>query len=207
MSTESAHVDSYLFEPVALGPLQLPNRIVMAPLTRSRAKEADVPSKLAIEYYAQRATAGLIIAEATQISQQGKGYVFTPGIYDDAQVQAWKHITDAVHAKGGHMYLQLWHVGRISHPSLQPGNALPVAPSAIKPEGQAYTDEGFVPLVTPRALETSEMPGIVSNIVWPRKTRRPLVSMAWKSTRQTAICSISFCATGPINEPINMAAD
>jgi N-ethylmaleimide reductase len=161
MSTESAHIDSYLFEPVALGPLQLPNRIVMAPLTRSRAKEADVPSELAIEYYAQRATAGLIIAEATQISPQGKGYVFTPGIYDDAQVQAWKHITDAVHAKGGHMYLQLWHVGRISHPSLQPGNALPVAPSAIKPEGQAYTDDGFVPLVTPRALETSEMVGIV----------------------------------------------
>src|SRR5260370_41447363 len=91
MSTESAHIDSYLFEPVALGPLQLPNRIVMAPLTRSRAKEGDVPSELAIEYYAQRATAGLIIAEATQISPQGKGYVFTPGIYGDAQVQAWKH--------------------------------------------------------------------------------------------------------------------
>jgi N-ethylmaleimide reductase len=161
MSSDSAHIDSYLFEPVKLGPLQLPNRIVMAPLTRSRAKEADVPSELAVEYYAQRATAGLIIAEATQISPQGKGYVFTPGIYDDAQVQAWQRITDAVHAKGGHIYLQLWHVGRISHPSLQPGNALPVAPSAIKPEGQAYTDDGFVPLVTPRALETSEMAGIV----------------------------------------------
>ncbi|WP_345816344.1 alkene reductase [Paraburkholderia sp. PREW-6R] len=161
MSAESAQIDSYLFEPVKVGPLQLPNRIVMAPLTRSRAKEADVPSELAIEYYAQRASAGLIIAEATQISPQGKGYVFTPGIYDDAQVQAWKRITDAVHAKQGHIFLQLWHVGRISHPSLQPGNALPVAPSAIKPEGQAYTDEGFVPHVTPRALETSEIPGLV----------------------------------------------
>ncbi|SEF06814.1 N-ethylmaleimide reductase [Burkholderia sp. WP9] len=161
MSTDSARIDSYLFEPVKLGPLQLPNRIVMAPLTRSRAKEGDVPSELAIEYYAQRASAGLIIAEATQISPQGKGYVFTPGIYTDAQVQAWKRITDAVHEKGGHIFLQLWHVGRISHPSLQPGNALPVAPSAIKPEGQAYTDDGFVPLVTPRALETSEIAGIV----------------------------------------------
>ncbi|WP_454873639.1 alkene reductase [Paraburkholderia xenovorans] len=161
MSTDSARIDSYLFEPVELGPLQLPNRIVMAPLTRSRAKEGDVPGELAIEYYAQRASAGLIIAEATQISPQGKGYVFTPGIYNDAQVQAWKRITGAVHEKGGRIFLQLWHVGRISHPSLQPGNALPVAPSAIKPEGQAYTDEGFVPLVTPRALETSEIAGIV----------------------------------------------
>jgi N-ethylmaleimide reductase len=163
MSTESsrATVDSYLFEPVNLGPLSLPNRIVMAPLTRSRAKDGDVPSELAIEYYAQRATAGLIIAEATQISPQGKGYVHTPGIYNDAQVQAWKRVTDAVHAKGGRIYLQLWHVGRISHPSIQLDNALPVAPSAIKPEGQAYTNDGFVPLVTPRALETAEIPGIV----------------------------------------------
>ncbi|WP_144109329.1 alkene reductase [Paraburkholderia sp. BCC1886] len=161
MSTESANVDSYLFEPVQLGPLQLANRIVMAPLTRSRAKEADVPSELAIEYYAQRATAGLIIAEATQISPQGKGYVFTPGIYDRAQIEAWQRITEAVHAKGGHIFLQLWHVGRISHPSLQPDNALPVAPSAIKPEGQAYTDDGFVPHVTPRALATSELAGLV----------------------------------------------
>lgn len=154
--------DNLLFEPVQLGPLRLPNRIVMAPLTRSRAKDGDVPSELAIEYYVQRATAGLIIAEATQISPQGKGYVLTPGIYDAAQVAAWKRITDAVHAKGGHIFLQLWHVGRISHPSIQPGNALPVAPSAIKPEGQAFTKDGFVPMVTPRALETAEMPGIVA---------------------------------------------
>jgi N-ethylmaleimide reductase len=163
MTTEASNaaVDNYLFEPVQMGPLSLPNRIVMAPLTRSRAKEGDVPSEIAIEYYAQRASAGLIIAEATQISPQGKGYVFTPGIYNDKQVQAWKRITDAVHEKGGRIYLQLWHVGRISHPSIQPDNALPVAPSAIKPAGQAFTNDGFVPLVTPRALETSELPGIV----------------------------------------------
>ncbi|MBC7413710.1 MAG: alkene reductase [Herminiimonas sp.] len=158
-NTETAKSD--LFSPVMLGPIQLANRIVMAPLTRSRAGDHDVPSELAIEYYVQRATAGLIIAEATQVSPQGKGYVFTPGIYSDDQVQAWKKITSAVHAVGGKIFLQLWHVGRISHPSLQPDGALPVAPSAIKPEGQAYTTAGFVPLLTPRALATSEMPEIV----------------------------------------------
>jgi N-ethylmaleimide reductase len=150
-----------LFEPTELGHLRLANRIVMAPLTRSRAGADDIPSEMAIEYYVQRATAGLIIAEATQISPQGKGYVLTPGIYSQPQVVAWKKITDAVHAAGGKIFLQLWHVGRISHPSIQLDGALPVAPSAIKPEGQAYTNDGFVPLVTPRALETDEMPGIV----------------------------------------------
>ncbi len=153
--------DADLFQPVQLGTLQLANRIVMAPLTRSRAKENDIPGDLALEYYVQRASAGLIIAEASQISPQGKGYVFTPGIYSAPQVQAWKKITDAVHEAGGKIFLQLWHVGRISHPSIQIGGVLPVAPSAIKPEGQSYTNDGFVPMVTPRALETSEMAGIV----------------------------------------------
>ncbi len=153
---------SDLFKPVQLGAVQLQNRIVMAPLTRSRAQAGDVPSELTAEYYAQRAGAGLIIAEATQISPQGKGYAFTPGIYDQAQVAAWKKVTDAVHAKGGHIFLQLWHVGRISHPDLQPGHALPVAPSAVKPEGNAFTETGFQPFVTPRALELAELPGIVA---------------------------------------------
>ena len=152
---------SDLFAPVQLGPLTLANRIVMAPLTRSRAGVADIPSEMAIEYYVQRASAGLIIAEATQVSPQGKGYVYTPGIYSTDQVQAWKKITDGVHAAGGRIFLQLWHVGRISHPSLQPDGVLPVAPSAIKPEGKAFTEDGFVPLVTPRALATSEMREIV----------------------------------------------
>ena len=167
-ATHAAHdaalarnASSDLFTPVQLGPLQLSNRIIMAPLTRSRAKEHDIPGDLAVEYYVQRASAGLIIAEATQISPQGKGYVFTPGIYSEAQVQAWKEITGAVHEAGGKIFLQLWHVGRISHPSIQPDGVLPVAPSAIKPEGQSFTDSGFVPMVTPRALETSEMPSIV----------------------------------------------
>ncbi|MFM9880219.1 MAG: alkene reductase, partial [Burkholderiaceae bacterium] len=116
-----------LFEPVALGPYTLANRIVMAPLTRSRASSAGVPGALHAEYYAQRASAGLIIAEATNISPQGRGYAFTPGIYSDAQVAGWQLTTDAVHAKGGRIILQLWHVGRYSHPALQEGGVLPVA--------------------------------------------------------------------------------
>jgi len=150
-----------LFLPVTLGPYELSNRIVMAPLTRSRARAGDVPGPLAAEYYRQRASAGLIVAEATQISPQGKGYAYTPGIYDAAQVAGWRRVTEAVHEAGGRIFLQLWHVGRISHPSLQPGGALPVAPSAIQPKGNAYTESGFQPFVTPRALGLNELPGIV----------------------------------------------
>lgn len=150
-----------LFQPIQFGPYTLSNRIAMAPLTRSRAQKGDIPSLLAPEYYRQRADAGLIIAEATQISPQGKGYAFTPGIYNPAQVEGWKAVTEAVHQAGGHIFLQLWHVGRISHPDLQPNGELPVAPSAIKPEGNAFTEQGFVPFVTPRALETAEIPGII----------------------------------------------
>ena len=154
---------SDLFEPVRMGPLTLANRIVMAPLTRSRAGEGGVPGQLNAEYYTQRATAGLIVGEATNISPQGRGYAFTPGIYTDEQVAGWRIVTDAVHRAGGRIVCQLWHVGRISHPDLQPGGQLPVAPSAIKPEGQAFTETGFQPHVTPRALETDEIPGIVGD--------------------------------------------
>jgi N-ethylmaleimide reductase len=158
-----AGADTLLFSPIDLGPYRLANRVVMAPLTRSRAQNGDVPSPLAPIYYAQRASAGLIIAEATQVSPQGKGYAWTPGIYSDAQVAGWRTITDAVHVKGSRIFLQLWHVGRISHPSLQPGGVLPVAPSAIRPEGNAFTETGFQPFVAPRALETAEIPGIVED--------------------------------------------
>lgn len=154
-----AHSD--LFKPTVLGPLHINNRIVMAPLTRSRALDGDIPGPLNAEYYAQRSTAGLIISEATQISQQGKGYAFTPGIYTNEQIAGWKLVTGAIHDKGGRIFAQLWHVGRISHPDLQPNGELPVAPSAIKPEGQAFTATGFKPFVTPRALTTEEIPGIV----------------------------------------------
>jgi N-ethylmaleimide reductase len=160
---EKAQTDSDLFRPVLFGPYQLANRIVMAPLTRSRAGEDGVPRPLMVEYYAQRASAGLIIAEGTNISPQGRGYAFTPGIYNDAQVEGWLQVTEAVHARGGRIFPQLWHVGRVSHPSLQPGEALPVAPSAIRPEATSYTTAGFQSCVMPRALETAEIPAIVDH--------------------------------------------
>jgi N-ethylmaleimide reductase len=150
-----------LFDPARLGPLELKNRIVMAPLTRSRVGEDGVPGPMNAQYYAQRASAGLIVTEATNISPQGRGYAWTPGVFNDAQVAGWRGVTDAVHAAGGLIVCQLWHVGRISHPSLQPDGVLPVAPSAVKPEGQAFTREGFQPHVTPRALETGEIEGVV----------------------------------------------
>ena len=159
-----------LFSPATLGSIVLKNRMVMAPLTRSRApKGTGVPQDLNVTYYSQRATAGLIVTEATPISAMGHGYIFLPGIYTDAQVAGWKKVTDAVHAKGGKIVLQLWHVGRISHPGLLPNNALPVAPSAIKPAGQAYIYEGLVDFVEPRALEASELPAILQEYVHATK--------------------------------------
>jgi N-ethylmaleimide reductase len=154
---------SDLFQPYNMGSLTLANRIVMAPLTRSRALAGDVPGPLTVTYYAQRASAGLIISEASQISPQGKGYIQTPGIYSAAQVAGWKQVTDAVHAKGGKIIIQLWHVGRISHPSLQEGGMLPVAPSAVTPKGWVFTGKGKEDMVTPRALELAELPGIVAD--------------------------------------------
>jgi N-ethylmaleimide reductase len=150
-----------LFSPLQLGSVKIPNRIVMAPLTRNRAGEDNAPQPLNVEYYAQRASAGLIITEASQISAQGVGYPATPGIHHPIQVSGWRTVTDAVHEKGGRIFLQLWHVGRVSHPSMQPDNALPVAPSAIKPVGECVTYQGPQAFVEPRALETDEVPGIV----------------------------------------------
>ncbi len=152
-----------LFSPSQLGPLHLPNRLVMAPMTRNRAGPGAVPTDLMVEYYAQRATAGFIVTEATQVSRQGAGYLNTPGIHTDEQEAGWRRVTDAVHARGGRIFLQLWHVGRISHPSFQPDQALPVAPSAVTPVGFAFTAAGRQPFVTPRALELEEIPGIVAD--------------------------------------------
>jgi N-ethylmaleimide reductase len=151
-----------LFDPVQVGEYRLANRIVMAPLTRSRATEGGEATPLMAEYYAQRATAGLIVAEGTNISPQGRGYAFTPGIYSASQVAAWRPVTQAIHDKGGRVFVQLWHVGRISHPSLQPNGELPVAPSAICPKGTSFTETGFQPCVTPRALKSEEIGGIVA---------------------------------------------
>lgn len=152
---------SNLFNPLQVGRYQLRNRIIMAPMTRSRADDSGVPSDLVATYYAQRASAGLIVSEGIFPSAMGKGYVRTPGLHTDAQVAAWKKVTNAVHARGGRIFAQIMHVGRISHPSLLPGNATPVAPSAVQPKGATYTDEGMKPHITPRALEVGEIRAIV----------------------------------------------
>lgn len=152
-----------LFEPAALGAITLSNRIVMAPLTRNRAGAGFVPGDLTADYYAQRASAGLIISEATQISQQGQGYQDTPGIYTQAQIDGWRKVTVAVHEKGGRIVLQLWHVGRISHVDLQPNGGQPVAPSAIRAATKTFVNNAFVDVSEPRALEIDKLAGIVDD--------------------------------------------
>ncbi|HSO07917.1 MAG TPA: alkene reductase [Pelomicrobium sp.] len=164
--------DSILFQPLKIGRHELRNRLLMAPMTRSRADDQGVPSELVPTYYAQRAGAGLIISEGIYPSPMGKGYVRTPGIHSDAQVAAWKNVTDAVHAKGGLIFAQIMHAGRISDPSFLPGGATPVAPSAVRPSGQSYTNDGLKPHVTPRALALDEIPGVVAE--YAQATRRAL---------------------------------
>lgn len=159
-STEN---QSKLFAPTVLGSVPLQNRIVMAPLTRSRAAAGNVPHELNARYYAQRTSAGLIISEATQISPQGQGYPKTPGIHSDEQIAGWRLVTNTVHEYGGKIFLQLWHVGRISHPLTLGNGDLPVAPSAIKPAGEIYTDKGMQPFVTPRALAMDELPALIED--------------------------------------------
>lgn len=152
-----------LFQPYQLGALTLTNRVVMAPLTRNRAGEGLVPGPLAATYYAQRSSAGLMITEATQISAQAQGYQDTPGIFTQAQIEGWRKVTDAVHDKGGRIFVQLWHVGRISHVDLQPGGSAPVAPSAIRAETKTFVNNGFADVSEPRALELHEIPDIVTD--------------------------------------------
>jgi N-ethylmaleimide reductase len=152
-----------LFEPYTPGSLTLANRVVLAPLTRNRAGAGFVPSEFASTYYSQRASAGLLISEATQVSRQGQGYQDTPGIYSQAQVEGWRKVTEAVHAKGGRILLQLWHVGRVSHVDLQEGGAVPVAPSAIRAATKTFVNNSFVDVSEPRALELDELPGIVDD--------------------------------------------
>jgi N-ethylmaleimide reductase len=159
MMTRDADV---LFAPFRMGDLELPNRIVMAPLTRNRATHGtDAPNDLNAEYYRQRASAALIITEATQISQQGQGYIWTPGIYTQAQVEGWQKVTKAVHDAGGRIVIQLWHVGRISHVSLQPNGAAPVSSSAIRAKTQTFVESGFVDVSEPHALTVEEIAGVV----------------------------------------------
>ena len=152
---------SKLLSPAQLGDVSLRNRVIMAPMTRSRAGDGDAATDLIAEYYGQRSSAGLIISEASQISPQGKGYPRTPGIFSEQQISGWRKVTDRVHDEDGKIFLQLWHVGRLSHSSVQPGGQLPVAPSAIASDGQIYTPSGLQDFETPRALETAEIPAVV----------------------------------------------
>jgi len=159
-----ARTSRALFEPANVGDWKLANRIVMAPLTRNRAGPGLVPGPFAAEYYAQRASAGLIVTEATQISASAQGYSDTPGCYTDAQVAGWRKVTDAVHAKGGKIVVQLWHCGRVSHTSFQKDGAAPVGPSAIPAKTKTFIAEvGFVDCSTPRALRLEEIPGIIAD--------------------------------------------
>ncbi len=153
-----------LFQPFKLGDIQLANRMVMAPLTRNRAEAGNVPGAMTIEYYAQRASLGLIIAEATQVSAQAQGYVSTPGVHTPEQIAAWRKVTDEVHARGGKIFVQLWHTGRMSHTAFQPGENAPVAPSSIRANAKTYIPgAGYVDTSLPRALETAEIAGIVDD--------------------------------------------
>ena len=155
---------SPLFQPLKAGAIAMANRIVMAPLTRNRATPGtDAPRAMHVEYYRQRAGAGLIVTEGSQISRQGQGYIWTPGIYTDEQVAGWKKVTDAVHQAGGRIVIQLWHVGRVSHVSLQAGGVAPVAPSAIPAKTRTYVEAGFTEVSQPRALTLDEIPGIIKD--------------------------------------------
>ncbi|MCM2462651.1 alkene reductase [Pseudomonas sp. CG7] len=155
--------DQNLFTPYTLGNLTLSNRVVLAPLTRNRAGQGFVPSEFAATYYSHRASAGLLISEASQISRQGQGYQDTPGIYTPAQIDGWRKVTDAVHTKGGRIFLQLWHVGRVSHVDLQENGAAPVAPSALRPATKVFVNNRFEDVSEPRALDIDELPGIVND--------------------------------------------
>ena len=152
-----------LFDPIRIGAIDLANRVVMAPLTRSRAADGLVPSPMAIEYYAQRATAGLIITEATQVSPLAQGYIATPGLFTREQIAGWRKVTDEVHRRGGRIVVQLWHVGRVSHTSLLPDGEVPVAPSAIRANTKTFTADGYVDTSAPRALRIDEIPGVVAD--------------------------------------------
>jgi 2,4-dienoyl-CoA reductase-like NADH-dependent reductase (Old Yellow Enzyme family) len=155
-----------LFDSFNLGGLVLPNRMVMAPMTRTRASKRRIPTDLMREYYVQSASASLIVTECTAVRENSAGIIHAPGICEDAQVETWRSITNAVHAAGGRLYLQVWHCGRISHSSLQPDRTSPIAPSAISPSGAIVTSKGRLPFEPPRALETAEIPPLTESFAF-----------------------------------------
>ena len=181
---------SVAFKPVRIGSWDLPQSFVMAPLTRSRAGEGNVPTAMNAEYYTQRAGAGLIVTEGTAPSAVGQGYLTVPGLYTDEQVAGWRLVGDGVHSAGGTIVAQLMHVGRVAHASNK-GGAETIAPSAVQAPGKMFTSTGMVDHDVPRAIETSEIAGIIAEFVRPPATRFALVSMASRSTARTAICCTS----------------
>ena len=186
-----------LLDPIQIGDLHLPNRMIMAPLTRCRASAGRVPNTLMAEYYRQRASAGLIISEATSVCPMGVGYANTPGIWSADQVEGWKLTTSAVHSAGGRIFLQLWHVGRISDPMFLNGE-LPVALSAIAPDGHVSLVRPKIPFVTPRALDRQEIQESSKRIARERRMPNSPDSTAWKFMERMAIFLISFCRMGRI---------
>lgn len=158
-------LDTDLFDPVIVGAARWRNRIAMTAMTRARAEAGDVPGDIVVDYYRQRASAGLIISEGIAISPMARGYVRTPGLYTEAQVAAWRRVTDAVHQQGGHIYAQLWHVGRISNPAMLPGGADPLAPSAIAADSHVYAGDGFLPTTLPRAMTLDDVRSTIEDYV------------------------------------------
>jgi len=195
---------SCLFTPLQLGSLHLPHRVLMAPLTRCRSSPGNIPNDLNAEYYRQRASAGLIIGEATSVSPFGYGYPNTPGIYTPEQVAGWKKVVQSVHSAGGQIFLQLWHVGRISHPCFQPNGILPIAPSAIRPKGQIFTGKEMVDYVTPRALAISELPGIIAEYVHGAKLAKEAGFDGVEIHNANGYLLDQFLRSAPIIEPTPM---
>jgi N-ethylmaleimide reductase len=193
-----------LFDPMQLGDVDLKSRIVMAPMTRSRADGEDVPGDLTIEYYKQRADAGLIITEATQPSPNGKGYPRTPGIYTQAQIEGWQRVTQAVHQAGGKIFLQIMHAGRIAHPLNKPQGAETVAPSAVAAAGKMYTDQqGLQEMTMPRALETHEIPRVIEE--YKQATVNAFIAGfdGWSYMQPAVICLCNFYPVILIYVPTN----
>ena len=189
-----------LFTPGRLGPYTLPHRMLMAPMTRNRARRDGVPSPSAVIYYAQRASAAMIVTETTTVSEQAVGYPLMPGIHTADQVAGWRPVVDAVHRFGCRFFLQLFHAGRVSHPSLQPGEGLPVAPSPIAPNGQTPTYQGPTPFVRRAGLRWRRFRTSSSSFASRPTTLFWLGSMAWRSTAPTVTCSINSCGTVPTSE-------
>lgn len=193
-----------IFDPIKLGDLELANRIIMAPLTRCRADEGRVPNALMAEYYVQRASAGLILSEATSVTPMGVGYLTLPAS-GPTTVRGWSNVTKAIHGAGGKIFLQLWHVGRVSHPSYLNGEA-PVAPSAIQPKGHVSLVRPLADYPTPRATKPLKSPTSSTLTAWGPRMPRPPVSTAWKSTVPTVTCSTSSCKAAPTSAPTTMVA-